>query len=134
MSRQLDVRTAAREEVKDAYVWYEEQQEGLGESFLREVRNTLDALLAHPQLYPVVYRAVRRALLKRFRHGVFFIAEETIEVLEEALEAWPNQRCRQPMAEVIAWIERDLRDPASRAWVYLGAAEGVSEGKETAGE
>jgi hypothetical protein len=52
--------------VDEAYRWYERQRHGLGEDFLAAVRATLGRIQLNPELQAVVYREVRRALVRRF--------------------------------------------------------------------
>ena len=63
----------ARAELIDAQDWYEHEASGLGRRF----RDAVDALTKHmsakPLQFPVVYRHVRRALLRRFPYSLFFV-------------------------------------------------------------
>jgi toxin ParE1/3/4 len=66
---------AARAELIDAQDWYEGQVPGLG----RRLREAIDALTermrANPQQFPVVFKNVRRAFLRRFPYSLFFVVE-----------------------------------------------------------
>jgi plasmid stabilization system protein ParE len=68
----LLVRPAAAADIEEAYRWYERQQEGLGDEFLTAVDATMNDILAHPRIYPVIYRDLRRALLRRFPYAIFY--------------------------------------------------------------
>lgn len=46
-------------DLAEAYGWYEAQQPGLGEEFLRCVEASLRALSRHPGMYPVVHETMR---------------------------------------------------------------------------
>jgi toxin ParE1/3/4 len=75
-------RPAAAADVEDAYRWYEAQQTGLGEEFLAAVRVVIESMMANPELFPVVYRETRRALLRRFPYGIYYrIVEDQIVVV-----------------------------------------------------
>ena len=52
---------------------YENQRQGLGADLLLTVEATLEAIRRRPEMYPLAYREVRRALLKRFPYGIYFI-------------------------------------------------------------
>ena len=54
----------------DARDWYEDQQIGLGEAFLRRVGETFDRIGLMPQSHRVIYQGVRRALIRRFPFAV----------------------------------------------------------------
>ena len=60
------VRPAAAADIEDAFEWYQTQRFGLGEEFRDVLRSTLNQIAENPQLYQVIHRGTRRALLKRF--------------------------------------------------------------------
>ena len=68
-------RPEARDEVDEAFAWYERQRPGLGEEFLAAVREVLDRIQENPEIYAVAYRDVRRGLTGRFPYGVFYRVE-----------------------------------------------------------
>ena len=65
-------RPAAAAEVEEAFDWYEAHRPGLGEGFRSAVREKLELIAVNPELYQVVHRDTRRALLKRFPYGLFY--------------------------------------------------------------
>lgn len=62
-------------EVDEAYHWYERQCRGLGEGFLAAVRAALDRIQLNPEIHAVVYREVRRALVRRFPYAIYYRIE-----------------------------------------------------------
>ena len=66
MSQALIIRPEAEADLADAYDWYEERVAGLGAEFLDRVEIVLGAIAEHPELYPTIFRNVRRALTRRF--------------------------------------------------------------------
>jgi plasmid stabilization system protein ParE len=68
----LIVRPAAAAEIDEAYLWYEAQRTGLGEEFLAEVNGALDTIREMPELYAVVHRDTRRAMLVRFPYSLLY--------------------------------------------------------------
>lgn len=80
MSRRLVLRPEAENDIAEAARWYEEQRSGLSLEFRSALDQTLFAIESNPDLYTQVYRDVRRALLRRFPYGVFYVrrAEEVI--------------------------------------------------------
>jgi plasmid stabilization system protein ParE len=66
------LRPAAAAEVEEAYGWYEAQSDGLGDEFLSVFQAALERIRADPQAAPPVHRDVRRHILKRFPHVVFY--------------------------------------------------------------
>ena len=77
MSLQIIIRPAAESELAEAYEWYEERRQGLGDDLLLSVEATLAAIGEDPEAFPIVQRSIRRALIRRFPFGVFYILEET---------------------------------------------------------
>jgi plasmid stabilization system protein ParE len=65
------LRPAAIADIDEAYRWCERQHPGSGDEFLAAVQSTLDHLVTHPMMYPIVHRDVRRALVRRFPYGTF---------------------------------------------------------------
>ncbi len=70
----LVVRDAAEADVLDAALWYEQRSPGLGREFLAAVDATLSEIAAMPKRYPLVRGEARRALLRRFPYGIYFVA------------------------------------------------------------
>ena len=82
MSRRLIIRPEAEAELAEAYRWYETHRPGLGEDFLLCVDARLASIQRNPALYPTVHKKVRRALVRRFPYGVFYVSErDTIAVI-----------------------------------------------------
>ena len=71
----LTVRPEAELDTLEAASWYDGERAGLGTEFLDELRATFSRIEDGPQRFPVIFRDVRRAILRRFPFGVFFIVE-----------------------------------------------------------
>ena len=63
---------AARAELIEAQDWYEGEAPGLGRRFRAQIDSTVERMSANPLQFPVVYKNVRRALLRRFPYMLFF--------------------------------------------------------------
>jgi plasmid stabilization system protein ParE len=70
----LIVRPEAEADIREAYLWYEEQRFGLGEDFLLCVEEGLAKIQRNPEMYPIVHKDIRRILIRRFPFGIFYIA------------------------------------------------------------
>ena len=68
--------------MEEAYEWYESQRPRLGEEFLDAVGKVMQSITENPELYAVIHRQTRRALVRRFPYGVFYrlVANEIIIV------------------------------------------------------
>jgi plasmid stabilization system protein ParE len=81
MTWRVVLRPVAEDEVRDAYDWYEARREGLGGEFLACVDEALERIARMPQAPSPVHRDVRRVLLRRFPHGVFYVVEADVVVV-----------------------------------------------------
>jgi plasmid stabilization system protein ParE len=72
MNYAIVFRPEIREELDEAYSWYENQQTGLGEDFLDCVDDLLERISQMPESYAIVYRDIRRAVLRRFPYAVYY--------------------------------------------------------------
>ena len=81
MKYKLLVRPEAEADIEESFGWYEDEVLGLGQEFLQPLRTTISLVRTNPQLFPVIHRQIRRAIVKRFPHAFFFIIrDETIIV------------------------------------------------------
>jgi plasmid stabilization system protein ParE len=73
----------ARAELIDAQDWYENESPGLGRRFCAAVDATVQRISASPRQFPVIYKNVRRALLRRFPFALMFVieADESLTVI-----------------------------------------------------
>ena len=82
MARRIVVRPQSDLDIQAAAVWYEDQQSGLGARFLDELDLVFQRIAESPLQFPRLELEVRRALLRRFPYGVYFLAEaEEVRVL-----------------------------------------------------
>jgi len=72
MNYALVFRLEVREELNEAYRWYESQKRGLGDEFLDCVDEMLNRICLMPESYAIVYRDVRRAVVRRFPYAVYY--------------------------------------------------------------
>jgi len=80
VNRRLLFRPEAAVELAAAYDWYEARVEGLGNEFVRAVDACLASIERGPHVYPIVHKEIRRALLRRFPYGIFYIFND-IEIV-----------------------------------------------------
>jgi len=82
MTATVRVRARAQRDIEQAAAWYEEQRPGLGDDFLGEVEAVFENVAAHPTGYPELYRATRRAVLRRFPFCVYYrLLDEVVVVV-----------------------------------------------------
>jgi plasmid stabilization system protein ParE len=62
----------AQADALDAFRFYEERREGLGERFRDHLDIALSRIQETPELYPIVHRDLRRTLIERFPYVVLY--------------------------------------------------------------
>jgi len=68
-------RPDAETDITEASAWYETQRFGLGSDFLDEILATCNGIAKNPQMYPLVHRATRRAVIDKFPFGIYYRIE-----------------------------------------------------------
>ena len=82
MSLPLDFHPAVRNEIDDAYNWYERRRLGLGGDFLDHVQRVLGEITANPARYGFADGDIREGLLTRFPYAVYYrVLADRIRVL-----------------------------------------------------
>ncbi|MCF8358253.1 MAG: type II toxin-antitoxin system RelE/ParE family toxin [Prolixibacteraceae bacterium] len=73
----LKILPLAKADIRDATLWYETQQKGLGKKFISEVRRRINFIKQHPTASVIRYDNVRTAVLKIFPYMVHYTIDET---------------------------------------------------------
>jgi plasmid stabilization system protein ParE len=89
MNRDFVVLPEAANDLRKAYWWYEEQNLGLGEEFMRTVLACFHSIQKNPEIYRLVFGSYRRALVRRFPYAVFY------EFTEEKMYIYSVFHCSQ---------------------------------------
>ena len=63
-------------EAEEAYLWYESRSPGLGSDFVLALDACVTRVQRNPKAYEAVHKEIRRALLKRFPYGVYYLHDE----------------------------------------------------------
>ena len=80
MILRLIILREAEQDAQEAYAWYEQQECGLGEEFLRCVDACIQSIRRNPSMY-IAHDNYRRAVLRRFPYLVFYeLVDNTIIV------------------------------------------------------
>jgi len=75
MTISLIIRPEAERDLNEAYRWYEQQFDGLGQEFVICIDAVLSVIRRTPKISPKIYKDIRRALIRRFPYGIFYIFE-----------------------------------------------------------
>lgn len=97
MARQVVFTPDADNDVAQSYGWYEKQEPGLGDEFLRCVEACIESIQRHPLLYRIAVDEFRRALIRRFPFEIFY------ETTDAAIVVYSVFHCSQAPAK---WQER----------------------------
>ncbi len=62
-------------DLEAAFSWYEAQQHGLGEAFIRAVDAAIARILEFPEACPAAHRDARRYLMERFPYCLYYRVE-----------------------------------------------------------
>jgi plasmid stabilization system protein ParE len=78
MAYSFTLREEAVKDFTDAYVWHEEQQDGLGGQFRIEFQKKLELICNNPFHYKKPYKRFHEALTDRFPFLIVYTVEEKI--------------------------------------------------------
>jgi len=92
MSHRLILWPEAESDVAAAAEWYELQRSGLSLQFRDALDKTFAAIQERPSLHTLVYRDLRRALVRRFPFGVFYVAQPDSVIVVAVLHTAHNPR------------------------------------------
>ena len=81
MTQKIIIRPEAEKDINSAYDWYEEQQSGLGVEFAQALSDSMDLILEFPKMYSELYRGIRRALLKKFPYGIYYLVQDETDIV-----------------------------------------------------
>jgi plasmid stabilization system protein ParE len=78
----LVIRPEAEQDLNEAYRWYDQQLDGLGREFIICIDAALSVIQRTPKIFPKIHKDIRRALIRRFPYGIFYIlAQDKVIVL-----------------------------------------------------
>ena len=72
MSYKLEIRGEADEEIFEAYSWYEQQSQGLGDRFIAALEAIFHKITNSPHHYKVARSVFRQASVRSFPFIVYF--------------------------------------------------------------
>jgi plasmid stabilization system protein ParE len=73
--RHAQLTREAEADLAEAFDYYEAQPSGLGHEFVAAVEQQPERVVENPTFYQVMHRGVRRAVMRRFAYGVFYLFE-----------------------------------------------------------
>ncbi len=80
----LFISTDAESDLDESFIWYEVQQQGLGERFISAVDDGFAFIKTNPEAFPVVFRNIRKHVLRKFPFNIYYRSDslkQNIEVI-----------------------------------------------------
>ena len=71
----IEIQEEARQELRDALIWYEEQQYDLGYELLQEIRKSISNILQNPTINKITFNHRREAFVNRFPYKIVYTME-----------------------------------------------------------
>jgi plasmid stabilization system protein ParE len=69
-------------ELAEARQWYAHQRADLDIEFMESINDALSRIVRNPRLYTIVYRTLRRAVVRRFPFAIFYeVTSDEIQVI-----------------------------------------------------
>ena len=99
MTVEVRLRPEAEQDLVEAALWYEANGPTLGGKFLDQVQSALVTIAEQPVAYPMIYKSVRRALVKRFPFGTFCTVDDTGVIVIAALHGSRHPRVWRERAQ-----------------------------------
>ena len=72
MAYSITIAEAAEDDIRQAYLWYEEQKESLGDTFEKHICKAVDSIQDNPLKNHIRYNDTRVFFLKKFPYGIHF--------------------------------------------------------------
>ncbi|MFX1707173.1 type II toxin-antitoxin system RelE/ParE family toxin [Chitinophaga sp. CC14] len=72
MSYTVVILLSAEKEIAEAFSWYEEQKEGLGDRFIKTLRRHITHLADYPEHYQTHHQNYRKSKLDSFPYVIVF--------------------------------------------------------------
>ena len=70
MPYDLSIASAAEQDIREAFLWYEMQQKGLGSKFQEAVTQAVASIQSNPLKVQIRYGSTRVFFLRKFPYGV----------------------------------------------------------------
>lgn len=80
--KRIEFHPEVQEDISSAFEWYQNQAIGLGDSFVKELENSLSEIIEQPLAWPSLTKKLKRYILNRFPFSVIYsITSESVYVL-----------------------------------------------------
>jgi plasmid stabilization system protein ParE len=78
MTYSLEIAAEAETDIRNAFLWYEDQQENLGSTFEQEIKKAIQSIERNPLKTQIRYRDIRVFFLDKFPYGIHFKLDDDL--------------------------------------------------------
>ena len=71
----IEIQEEARIELREALIWYDEQQDGLAADLLFEIRKSISEIIKYPTRNKITFNERREAFINRFPYKIVYTIE-----------------------------------------------------------
>ena len=86
----LEIKEEAVFDIKEAYLYYEEQKIGLGNRFLDTLETYIERVQKNPEHYQVKRKPYREAFIKDFPYLIIYEIEASKVIIYAVFNTWKN--------------------------------------------
>ena len=76
MKYTISILADAVSDLDEAYLWYELNQPGLGNLFIRNVEEAFEAISVNPSSFVRIHKEIRRFLVHKFPYGIYYLTDD----------------------------------------------------------
>ena len=76
MKYKVVIRPETENDLKEAFLWYEDKRKGLGYDFLLQIDAGIKLIERNQKTYPAEYKGTRKLLIKRFPYKIIYLLKE----------------------------------------------------------
>lgn len=76
MAYTIKIADAAENDIREAFLWYEDQKEDLGSRFEDHINKAINSIVGNPLKTQILYGNTWVFFLKKFPYGIHFQADE----------------------------------------------------------
>ena len=77
MTYSISIADAAENDIREAFLWYEDQKDNLGSTFENHVNKAVDSIQSNPFKTQIRYGNTRVFFLRKFPYGIHFQVDES---------------------------------------------------------
>jgi plasmid stabilization system protein ParE len=92
MRHRLELTPQALDDAREAYAWYEQRSDGLGDEFLAEIERCFDVIRERPEMFERANKEYRRAIVRRFPYAIYYAVSDDLVVVHSIFHSAQNPR------------------------------------------